>query len=227
MSIFTGLYPDVHGVDRKKAMLADGVPTLASLLQTAGYHTVGVVTNLWMKGEFGFERGFDHYERLAYGMVYADRVNQRVRSCSTRQHPDRPLFLFLHYIDPHSDYFREGQNALPYYAPPELLDDLGIDRDSREFCDDEGHCATEFLLAADREQRPLAPEALDRITALYARGVEYLDHEMGRLTEELDRPRLLGRCPDRDHLRPRRGVSRARQPHPHPALRREPRDPAA
>ena len=186
MSMFTGLYPDAHRVDRKKAMLADGVPTLATLLQSAGYETVGVVTNLWMKGAFGFDRGFDHYERLAYGMVYADRVNRRVTELlDQRQHPDRPLFLFAHFIDPHSDYFREGQNALPYYAPPEFLEAVGIAATDREFCDSEGRCATDFLIAADREQRPLAPEALDRIAALYARGVEYLDREVGRLKEEL------------------------------------------
>jgi arylsulfatase A-like enzyme len=186
MSIFTGLYPDVHGVDRKRSRLGEGVPTLPELLQGAGYHTVGVVTNLWMKGEFGFARGFDHYERLPYGLVYADRVNQRAwELLDSDRDRDRPLFLFLHYIDPHSDFFNVDANALPYYAPPELLSELEIAPDSREFCDDDGNCATDFLLAADREGRPLDRATIDRIAALYGRGVAYLDREIGALVDGL------------------------------------------
>jgi arylsulfatase A-like enzyme len=191
MSIFTGLYPDVHGVERKAARLADGIPTLPELLRAAGYHTVGVVTNLWMTGEFGFARGFDQYERLPYGLVYADRVNRRAFELLDDRGDDRrPLFLFLHYIDPHSDFFNVSANALPYYAPPEFLAGLDIAPDSREFCDAEGNCATEFLLAADREGRPLDPATVDRIAALYGRGVSYLDHELGALIDGLRRRAL-------------------------------------
>jgi len=186
MSIFTGLYPDVHGVDRKKSRLSEAVPTLSTLLHEAGYNTFGVVTNLWMKGEFGFARGFDHYERLPYGLVYADRVNSRIfQLIDARAGHESPLFLFVHYIDPHSDFLNVGENALPYYAPPEFLEPTGIPADSREFCDHQDNCATEFLLAADREGRPLAPETVDRIAMLYERGVAYLDHELGILIDGL------------------------------------------
>jgi len=186
MSVFTGLYPDVHGVDRKQARLGERIPTLPELLRQAGYHTVGVVTNLWMKGEFGFARGFDSYERLPYGLVYADRVNQRALELADgRGADDRPLFLFLHYIDPHSDFFNVDSNALPYYAPPTYLADLRVDPDSREFCDAEGNCATDFLLAADREHRPLPAATIERIAALYDRGVSYLDDQVGALADAL------------------------------------------
>ncbi len=187
MSMFTGLYPDAHGVDRKKARLGDGVPTLSTLLAGAGYQNIAVVTNSWMKGVFGFDRGFDHYERLPSGLVYADRVTRRVAELLEElDDPDRPLFLLIHCIDPHSDFFREGHNALPYYAPPEFLEGMGISPTDRDFCDAEGRCATDFLIAADREPRPLAPESLNRIAALYARGIEYLDRQVGDLKDVLD-----------------------------------------
>ena len=186
MSIFTGLYPDVHGVERKKSRLAEGIPTLSTLLHDAGYNTLGVVSNLWMTGEFGFARGFDHYERLPYGLVYADRVNRRAfELIDARSADHRPLFLFVHYIDPHSDFFNVDQNALPYYAPPEYLRPTGISADSREFCDDQDNCATEFLLAADRERRPMTPETVARIAMLYQRGVAHLDHQFGALIDGL------------------------------------------
>lgn len=188
MSMFTSLYPDVHGVERKTALLSEAVPTLPELLQAAGYQTVGLVSNLWMEGGFGFARGFEHYERLAYGLVYADRVNRRAfELLDAHRDDDRPLFLFLHYIDPHSDFFNVGQNALPYYAPAEFLDGLDIAPDSREFCDPAGNCATDFLLAADREDRALDPAVVGRIAALYGRGVAYLDRELGALVEGLRR----------------------------------------
>ncbi len=187
MSVFTGLYPDVHGVDRKKSRLADGVPTLSTLLHDAGYNTIGVVTNLWMKGEFGFDRGFDHYQRLPYGLVYADRVNQRAfELVDQRQDSEEPMFLFVHYIDPHSDFHNVETNTLPYYAPPDDLAATGIEPDSREFCDDDGNCATEFLLAADRDRRPLDPETINRIALLYSRGVSYLDRQIGDLVRGLE-----------------------------------------
>lgn len=187
MSVFTGLHPGVHRVERKTSRLAYGIPTLPTLLHYAGYHTVGIVTNLWMKGEFGFDRGFDHYERLPYGLVYANRVNQRAfELVDQREDLDRPLFLFVHYIDPHSDFYKVGNNTLPYYAPPEFLAPTGIGPDSREFCDEDGHCATEFLLEADRLERSLGPESIDRIAMLYASGVAYLDREVGALVRGLE-----------------------------------------
>jgi arylsulfatase A-like enzyme len=63
---------------------------------------------------------------------------------------------------------------------------MGIAATDREFCDEEGRCATEFLTTADREQRFLEQETLDRIAALYARGVEYMDQQVAGLRFELE-----------------------------------------
>jgi len=186
ISMFTGLYPDVHGVDRSTARLADTLPTLPEQLKAAGYHTIGVASNLWMQGEFGFARGFDHYEVLEYGLVYADRVNRRAFELLDALDSDvRPLFLFLHYIDPHCDHFKAGENALPYYAPPRFLEGLGVSAGSTDFCDEADHCASEFLAAADRELRPVDRETVSRIAALYGRGVAYVDREIGALVDGL------------------------------------------
>lgn len=59
-SLFSGRYPSVHGAHARHKHFSYE-PTLSTLLQEAGYHTVGVSNNTWISGEFGFDRGFDEF----------------------------------------------------------------------------------------------------------------------------------------------------------------------
>ncbi len=183
MSLFTGVHPDVHGVWHRHARLSPRLQTLPERLRGAGYATLGVVTNAWMKEEYGFGRGFDHYERLEPGSFYAERVNQRALELLDGRGDDpRPVFLFLHYLDAHSDW-----QILPYDSPPRFQAGLDLARAEREFCAPEaGSCATRFLLRADRARQELPPALLAKLHALYGRGVRYLDDELGRLFAALD-----------------------------------------
>lgn len=186
LSMFTGLQPDVHGVEKETASLGNTVRTLPEVLREAGYRTYGLVTNIWMKSEFGFGRGFDRYELLDYGLTYVDRVNRRSFELLDATADDsRPFFLFLHYIDAHSDFYNVAHNALPYYAPPEYLEKLGVDESSRRFCTADEECATAFLLACNQDPELVDHGGLEVIRQLYRVGVEYLDHELGRLFDGL------------------------------------------
>ena len=66
-SLFTGMYPSWHGAycDPQNAMYGRAVsnryPTLAELLHSAGYQTTGVAANLYLRADFGLERGFDRF----------------------------------------------------------------------------------------------------------------------------------------------------------------------
>jgi len=183
MSMFTGLYPDAHQVLDKRTRLSQRVPTLPSLLQQAGYLTLGLASNAWMNGGYGFARGFDHYEQLRFEKsepVYADRVNARAfELLDRRARAGQPVFLFLHYLDAHSDW-----DALPYDSPPELRRDLAVGE--REFCTPAGRCATRFLLALDRAKARVPAPVVEKIHALYRRGVQALDAELGRLFAGLE-----------------------------------------
>jgi arylsulfatase A-like enzyme len=195
LAMFTGLYPETHGVWGKTARLSARAPTLPEILDAAGYRTIGLVSIEWLDPKFGFGRGFDHYERIRHDLTYSDRLNRRLFELLDRRHRDgRPLFLFLHYFDPHSDFFHVGRNRLPYYARPDDLARIGVDPGSREFCTAAGECATDFLTAANRDRRPLAPEAMARIAALYRGGVEYLDRDLGELFAGLERRGLWERA---------------------------------
>lgn len=193
MSLFTGLSPSAHGVMNQDQVLDAGIPTVSEIASAGGYRSIGLVSNIWMKGHFGFDRGFDHYERVPFGLTYAERINARFFGILDRADAgdQRPLFAFLHYIDAHSDYDKAGSNALPYYAPPDKLAALGLDAESTDFCDDENNCGTHFLTAANHSGRLIDQALIERIAELYLVGVGVLDHQIGALLSGLDERGLL------------------------------------
>ena len=62
MSMFTALYPSVHGVQTIGNHLGEGVPTLAQCLAKAGYLTQAFVLGPALDHRFGFSRGFQFYD---------------------------------------------------------------------------------------------------------------------------------------------------------------------
>ena len=62
-SILTGRYPTSHGIrDNSGYALAESVPTLATLLHGAGYHTAAFVSSFVLRRSTGLARGFDVYD---------------------------------------------------------------------------------------------------------------------------------------------------------------------
>ena len=66
-SLFTGMYPSWHGAycDPQNAAygraISNAYPTVAELLHSGGYQTTGVAANLYLRADFGLERGFDRF----------------------------------------------------------------------------------------------------------------------------------------------------------------------
>lgn len=106
-SIFTGLHPKSHGVINPltrwdaKGKLAEDQTTLAEILKKNGYDCFGFVANLNVSGRFGFGQGFDSYKYLE-SIEAADLGRGVLERLAAR--PDRPFFLYLHYMEPHSPY---------------------------------------------------------------------------------------------------------------------------
>lgn len=110
-SMFTGLYPSSHRMipprgrklaKRESAILANSHQTLAELYAAAGYQTVGVTPNPWLRSEFGYRQGFATYKLRPYAR--ANNVTDMAIAELEKTDPDKPLFLFVHYLDPHSPY---------------------------------------------------------------------------------------------------------------------------
>ena len=113
-SIFTGRYPLSHGVhDNGGFALPESVPTLASTLRGAGYHTAAFVSSFVLRGTTGLAHGFevydDRFEGLGRARLTASRLERRgpevareaVRWLATAP---RPFFLWVHFYDPHAPY---------------------------------------------------------------------------------------------------------------------------
>lgn len=120
VSLFTGLYPDRHGVVDPRYAIGDA-SSFVEKLQASGYETVGFTDGGYVGAHYGFTRGFEIYDawRSGKGSVSPDALPRGgKRAHDTRaapfdraiaflkaRHDARPLFLFVHTYAVH-DYFR-------------------------------------------------------------------------------------------------------------------------
>ncbi|HEX2832063.1 MAG TPA: sulfatase-like hydrolase/transferase [Thermoanaerobaculia bacterium] len=105
-SMMTGLYPAGHGVRENARFLTTNQPVLAEKLKGAGYRTAAFVSAFAVAKRFGIGRGFDVYDE-AFGKDRAERTARETteRALAYLQSPsDAPLFLWVHYYDPHYPY---------------------------------------------------------------------------------------------------------------------------
>jgi arylsulfatase A-like enzyme/thioredoxin-like negative regulator of GroEL len=119
-TLLTGLDPPQHGVrDNGTGVLPADIPTLATVLDKHGYSTGAFVASRVLDRRFGLGRGFQVYddrmlaERIGeYG--YPERDAAAVTDAAVKWldtvGDQRPVFLWVHYYDPHA----------PYQPPPEL-----------------------------------------------------------------------------------------------------------
>ena len=123
-SVLTGLYPDRHGVTRgflahfseeevevaeqdvesiELLAIADGVSTVAERFRDLGCATHAIVAIVNIGPEMGFERGFDHFERLS--QAPANIIRQALLARREQMEAEgRPVFLYLHFNDVHEPY---------------------------------------------------------------------------------------------------------------------------
>jgi len=128
-SMLTGLYPAGHGVHENARHVADTQPLLSERLHTAGYRTAAFVSSFALARRFGLARGFDVYDDELPGgrpertaQETTDRVIEYLK-----QPPAQPLFLWVHYYDPHYPYtppepFRSRYPKQPYYGEVAAMD---------------------------------------------------------------------------------------------------------
>jgi arylsulfatase A-like enzyme/tetratricopeptide (TPR) repeat protein len=129
-SMMTGLYPAGHGVHQNARPLAAAYPVLAEALRGAGYRTGAFVSSFVLARRFGLARGFDHYDDgLAAGRAErgAAETTERALGFIGGAAP-QPVFLWVHYFDPHAPYlppepYRTRFAGRPYLGEVAAMDE--------------------------------------------------------------------------------------------------------
>lgn len=106
-SIFTGLLPSQHRAVQESTSnhLADGLVTLAELLQSSGYLTGGISENPHIGPSTGFDQGFEQFQTLNGFGGNLEWVLARSQAWLARAAAqERPFFLYVHILDPHGPY---------------------------------------------------------------------------------------------------------------------------
>jgi arylsulfatase A-like enzyme len=180
--------------------------TLAERFAAAGYRTRGVVANAFLHPESGMAQGFQEFATPSGGAMMAsfmgdlplprlivaltppekwgDYRAQGVTDIALRwlgETDPRPLFLWAHYIDPHT----------PYQADPALLDPAALSEMMHQETPplrEDGTVVGEVFAATDLVRSGmlwLGPKDRERLQEYYAREVTYTDTHVGRLFEAL------------------------------------------
>ncbi len=159
-SLLTSLWPRSHGIREADDGLADAAVTLAEALRDAGYATYGVQTNGWLDQSFGFQQGFDRYlfpmgkgaARLPRAMIWphAEKVYQEAERVIDAHDPEKPFFLYLHFMDVHeyaapSHFERRERSARGDYEAGIRWVDHVLGQ-VREKLDDSGYLDTTVLV---------------------------------------------------------------------------------
>ncbi len=185
-TLFTGKYPHHHGVPSNGFILNAANVTLAETLKSANFQTAGIIGSFALDSRFRIDQGFDFYNETMTMEVGPNKADQEQRHAGEvtdaaieyldkRENSGR-LFLFVHYFDPHAPYLPPEEFATMYSANDPAIKaamekDAGLGR----------------VMSSGKAPDPLR----DHIPYVYAGEISYMDREIGRLLDELDRRDIL------------------------------------
>jgi len=120
-SLWTGLYPIRTGVLRAQHAVSDEATMPAEIFREAGFRTAGIWRNGWVAPNFGFDKGFEVYDRpepRPHG-IRVRQENPHITLEGTdndavdaaieflRIHGNERWFLYLHLMDVHQYLYDE------------------------------------------------------------------------------------------------------------------------
>jgi arylsulfatase A-like enzyme len=186
-SIFTGISPRAHGAGWRDGLFfgLDGrLSTLPVFMNDNGYATSGFFNVIFLSEDFGFHRGFDHFDCQGF----ANRGSTRRADGTAGDflawldgNGDTPFFAVVHFYDPHmrydppspwSDMFTDGGYTGPY---------------------DSSWGGVEQLIAVNSGADTIPPDGLANLTALYDGEIAFADAGLDSLLSGLRRRGLSDR----------------------------------
>lgn len=192
-SLFTSKPPTVHGSSSWGQRLKPGHVTFVELLRKSGYRTLGVSGNfVHVTKRLGFARGFDTWKTLSVELESAqgdalfvqerdgvglraptaDEINAAVFE-NLPAEGEEPLFLYVHYMEPHSGYDPPERHRLRFVTDPAA------------------HAAgapvtSAYLTDLVRERREIDARERQRLIDLYDAEIASVDQAIGDLLDELE-----------------------------------------
>jgi arylsulfatase A-like enzyme len=174
-SLYTGLYPERHGVQRLDQSLPARVATLAEHLRAAGWHTGAILSDFTIGPARSYDRGFAHTStREARGEGYSSTagvVSQALDFMREAHAADRPFFLVAHFSDPRPGFVQHPETGFALAPAGEMR-------------------GGETLAYLQVMARDMQPEEQAFLQELYDGEVRAVDAGVARLLEELERLEL-------------------------------------
>ena len=191
-SLWTGLYPVRTGVNRFDDVIPGDARMAAEVLQDAGFQTAGLYRNGWVAPTFGFDQGFEVYQRPAAAPLPARirRENPTLSEHGTdegvieaaeeflRVAGKRRWFLYLHLMDLH-EYVYDEESALFGATYSDIYDN------SIRWTDDSIAILLDALADLGALENTIIAVASDHGEAFLERGIEGHARRVYRETTEV------------------------------------------
>ena len=202
MTMFTSLYPEVHGVYKPNdenvfVSLNPTWKTLPEILKAYGYHTAAFTGGGQVGRGFGFDRGFDLYKE-GMGRLGEDRFNP-VFDWLSKVPTQEPFFLFLHTYQVHDPYLPPAPFNAKYdpdytgWVPSDRGELMKLARDDDKFPNTHRlFWGQEDFRGDDLDQSRITPRDARHYRALYDGGIAFTDQMLGRFFDELRKRAILG-----------------------------------
>jgi len=170
-------------------------PRLAEILARNGWDTAAIVSHQFFRDAEGalppYARGFETFDvqpaerHGRYGMTLrtASEVTDRALDYLSSRDTGQPLFLWLHYFDPHDPYL-----APPAYRVFEPRTSTTVDGDRRKTMRD----GRGMELPWEQRGGIFTPEEIRYLVAQYDAEIRYVDAEIGRFLAALESRGRLG-----------------------------------
>jgi len=173
-SLMTGLWPQHHG-SREVSDPFTGGTTLAEILRESGYATVGVSANWVASAKQNMHRGFQAFISLKHGKAddRAQFVTDSALTAARLAPKDKPLFLWVHYMDPHFPY--HPPKSYPATPPGETCKKIMRDITRKRL----------RLGVVQGNRAGIGERSLEDCVQLYDAEIAYMDSQIGHLLKGL------------------------------------------
>ena len=176
MTLFTSLPADRHRRVLPRLPHNEDAVTLAQAFREAGYATVGITANAMTNHRYGYGKGFDVWDdysvtlppgvgedKISVGYARGSVITKLGLNRLVRRDLEKPLFLFLFYMDPHWEF-----------RPPPPYDRMFADENVQQ-----------LKQTWKIKGRDVSPAQRERVIAAYDGEIAYCDHVISNLVAQV------------------------------------------